>query len=158
MSAAPTVAPTEFAERQPSMNDVFIELKKVFESTTYQKKMTDDILRCKGYTLEYNSLSKVYYWINKRFKASHSYLETCFGRYEYDRFVCMPYRYTNNRGFGYGKCGIEILGLRPYATGTTFSNLCVTTIPELKGFCKRNGIQFKSTWKKINYLSALMKV
>lgn len=143
------------------MNDVLVELKKVFDSTIYQKKMTDGILRRKGYVWGYNEFSKVEIWNYRTlsgYMRLHSYPETCFGRYDYDRFVCMRDRYAN-RGFGgYAKCGIEILGLRPYAMGTTFSRACVRTIPELKEFCKRNNIQPKSNWKKINYLAALMKV
>jgi hypothetical protein len=54
--------------------------------------------------------------------------------------------------------GIEILGLRPYAKGSTYSNECCLTIPKLKEFCSMNSIKYKSTWKKIDYLKALMKV
>ena len=58
----------------------------------------------------------------------------------------------------YKLCGVEILGMQPLATGRTFSNRCSWTVPELKAFCKKNGIQVKSSWKKQELLHALMKV
>lgn len=84
-------------------------------------------------------------------------LPTIFGRVS-DNFT----RY-NKPTFGYcqvarGRCGVEILGLKPLAKDHTYSSDCMMTIPELKEACKKNGIKVKSSWKKQDMLHALMKV
>jgi len=41
------------------------------------------------------------------------------------------------------KSGIEILNAQPNATGSTYSNMCLITVKELKEACKANGIKPK---------------
>jgi hypothetical protein len=55
------------------------------------------------------------------------------------------------------KCGIEILGAKPNATGNTYSSKCYITVNDLKQACKDNGIKITKLDKK-GLLAALMKV
>lgn len=64
-----------------------------------------------------------------------------------------PTRYGGFRA----KCGIEVLGAQPNATGHTYSNKCVITIPRLKEACKKNGIKTTKMDKKA-MLHALLKI
>jgi hypothetical protein len=56
------------------------------------------------------------------------------------------------------KCGVEVVGLKPFAAGRTFSNSCFETIVGLKKRCAENNINCKSSWKKTDYIKALMSV
>ena len=53
------------------------------------------------------------------------------------------------------KCGVEVVGMRPFAKGTTYSNQCRLTVAKLKELCKQNGLKVKGD--KVALLSALMK-
>jgi len=56
------------------------------------------------------------------------------------------------------KCGVEVVGLKPFAAGRTFSNSCFERIVDLKKRCAENNIKCKSSWKKTDYIKALMSV
>jgi len=55
------------------------------------------------------------------------------------------------------RCGIEVLGMRPNATGSTFSRQCHLTVCELKERCRWNGVSIKGLDKK-GLMRALMRV
>jgi len=55
------------------------------------------------------------------------------------------------------KNGIEVLGAKPNATGSTYSRKCRITIKKLKEACKTNGIKITGLDKK-GLLGALMKI
>lgn len=55
------------------------------------------------------------------------------------------------------KNGVEVLGMRPHAKGTTYSTQCRLTVKELKAKCALNGIKGSAKMDKVALLTALMK-
>jgi len=56
------------------------------------------------------------------------------------------------------KCGVEVVGLKPFAAGRTYSNFCLEKIVDFKKRCNENNIKYKSSWQKTDYIKALMSV
>jgi hypothetical protein len=92
-----------------------------------------------------------------------SIIGTAFGGFRYvvcetgdlqsDKCIYLDYR----RMRLYEKNGIEVLGAKPNATGSTYSSQCRITVKELKEVCKTNGIKTTGLDKK-GLLRALMKI
>ena len=68
-------------------------------------------------------------------------------------YTVKPYNY----GSAHARCGVEILGAQPNATGHTYSRKCLITVPKLKAACKANCIRTTGLDKR-GLLAALMKV
>jgi hypothetical protein len=135
--------------------DILDELKKVFEDKAYRKVMCDAYMRRMGYTNTKDGSA----WTRGKYDtygwSLSSHISTMFGEYHGRKYT------SNIQYYYYGgtrKNGIEVLGLRPLAKGTTYSLHCPLTIDDLKKACEKNGIKVRTTWKKVQYLQALMKV
>jgi hypothetical protein len=92
------------------------------------------------------------YFQYKKINSGGNYVSCIFGKFicSWNNFrvelKCKPYE----------KCGIEILGARPNAKGTTYSRDCRITVKELKQACKNNHLP--TTGDKRTLLNALMKI
>ena len=75
------------------------------------------------------------------------------GDLQSDKCIYLDYR----RIYVYEKNGIEVLGAKPNASGSTYSSKCRITVKELKEVCKTNGIKITGLDKK-GLLRALMKI
>jgi len=143
------------------MNVVFAELKRVFEDKVYRKAMCDKILKSRGCSYHTQTIKHTTrrWWECPSQHGGCSFssaVHNVFGRYDcahYDDWLTKLYGSLMQC-----KSGIEVLHLRPHAKGTTYSRQCSLTIPDLKKHCGMNGIKPKGKWKKIDYLTALMKV
>jgi hypothetical protein len=137
--------------------DILDELKKVFEDKTYRKVMCDAYLRRMGHIL----LGGGHMWDKGKYAnygwSSSSHISTVFGEYCGSKYTS-NIKYAHMLSTWTRQNGIEILGLRPFAKGTTYSQHCQLTIDDLKKACEKNGIKVWTTWKKVQYLHALMKV
>jgi hypothetical protein len=75
------------------------------------------------------------------------------GELQLNKCIYKDYR----RIYVYEKNGIEVLGAKPNASGSTYSSKCRITVKELKEVCKTNGIKITGLDKK-GLLRALMKI
>lgn len=148
------------------MNYSYIpELKAVFADKDTAHKLAIKVFLRRGYR-ESDTGQVVFKTLGKYAYHTNS-IRCLFGACRDGKFSNYSHRVGGyfNSPVGYAnwernmvKNGVEILGLQPCATGHTFSNKCLMTIPELKEACKKNGIKVKSSMKKQDLLNLLMKV
>jgi hypothetical protein len=84
-------------------------------------------------------------------------VRTAFGEYDRDRYIPNP-KYAEWCFRRWQKCGVEVVGIRPLAMGATYSRHARLTIADLTQTCENNGIKVLKTWKKVQYLQALMGI
>ena len=75
------------------------------------------------------------------------------GELQLNKCIYKDYR----RIYVYEKNGIEVLGAKPNASGSTYSSKCRITVKELKEVCKTNGIKTTGLDKK-GLVCAIMKI
>jgi len=102
------------------------------------------------------------WWVGNGKKGTRkwgcSLTTTLFGCYEKKYYMSKEAKWNTRHIYYNHSSGVEVLGLRPFAKGTTYSRECQLNIQDLKERCKMNGVKPKSAWKKVDYLHALMKV
>jgi len=155
------------------------ELNAIFTNSAASRQIIVDIamrsiskMRAAGFTYEVINGSIHYY--NETHTHTHVFnsFKTCFGKLinkydyhqnispdEFDYHLRNVMKWTRDRSqfIGTNRCGVEVVGMRPNAKGSTYSNQCKLTVPQLKEKCKANGIK-TTKLKKTELLAALMKV
>ena len=132
------------------------ELRNVFADTTMAKEYAKK-------HIQRRYVSRDAMFVDKRFASSQypsstTHAHSVFGTYVrgfYGTFIPFSHYMIGCRNV---KCGIEVLGQRPYAKNSTQSKECFITVPQLKAACMRNGIVVKNTMKKVDLLALLMRV
>jgi hypothetical protein len=102
-------------------------------------------------------------------ECATTHVHCVFGEFRVNQYIAEPtsleklqHRLTyKEQGYWYAKswsrCGIEILGEEPNATGRTYSRKCRMIVEELKQKCKQNGVKTTGLDKR-GLLHALMKI
>lgn len=138
-----------YLEELLSLNDKSVLKQKALE---YCKKMAKKSSEYAGFT-----------YLPAYFKrwggtgGAGSCIHSVFGEFNWDWEHYTERRIKGSNFYNFRwKCGIEILGAKPNATGRTYSNSCKMTVKELKDACKMNNI--KPVGNKKDLLHALMKI
>lgn len=136
--------------------DVLDELKKVFDDKAYRKALCEALLKRRGFTFTPDiAIKNCGSWGYSRSKHyTHKGAKNAFGDWSWNKYNPNVYRHS----FNGTRTGVEVVGLRPLAKGTTYSQECKTPISKLKKCCEMNGIKVRIAWKKVQYLQALMTV
>jgi hypothetical protein len=139
------------------------ELKDVINDENLRKKKAYEI--CSKYVIPEPLVSgwfqhtdkyeKMLYCgrFNGKGRGSSTYISCVFGNFSGNWTNFRDYRTMYHLRV---KHGIEILGMRPNPTGSTYSRQCNITIKELKDACKMNGLKVSGT--KTELLHKLMKI
>ena len=133
--------------------DVMDELKKVFENKAYRRAMCDAVLKRSKTTCD--KWDMWHFTYATHLSSGCSGVHTAFGSYNEREYSSTGGHWRTQY---LGKGGVEVVGLRPLAMKSTYSQFCNITNAELKKACKDNGIKVLTTWKKVQLLQALMKV
>lgn len=137
------------------------ELKAIFSSEQLLKKWLIKIAHKKyvydsdGFAHSNGWCGAIYTFFNYRIllKIGDNRIielsEISFFDFTFDKYVCVDFPRQKN--------GIEVLGLRPNAKKTTYSDDCKITVSKLKEACKINGIKCTGL-SKTEMMGKLMKV